>query len=282
MRIERARELGFCFGVRRAVEVLEKAAAAHGGVETLGAAVHNSTVIEELSKKGVRAVRGLEEAHSPVLAISSHGVAPEVTEAIKARGARLIDTTCPRVRHAQAVAKALFENKFYVVVYGEQEHPEVKGILGWAGGNGAAVIEPSGLDLTKVGARVGILSQTTRSQEGFAKFSQALAGALLPQSKELRIINTICHATQKRQNAARDLAQRNDVVIVAGGRNSSNTRRLAEACTSSGAKTYLVESASEIDPAWLSGCRSVGITAGTSTPDSVIDDLVHRLKQLSG
>lgn len=279
MEIEKASEIGFCFGVRRAINMLEEAAREHGEIESLGAAVHNRTVVENLARRGIRVISSLEEVTGPVVALSSHGVGPSVFEAVKERKLHLIDTTCPRVRHAQRVAADLAAHGFFVVIFGDANHPEVKGIMGWAGGNGIACMdEGAAFDMMSVPLNIGILSQTTQSHASFARFANAIAAGSLHKTREIRIVNTICGATGRRQAAASALAKRHGLVIVVGGRTSSNTKRLAETCESLGAETHLVETAADIDPAWLSGRHSVGVAAGTSTPDQAIDEVVQRMR----
>ncbi|MEW6034224.1 MAG: 4-hydroxy-3-methylbut-2-enyl diphosphate reductase [Chloroflexota bacterium] len=281
METEKAREIGFCFGVRRAIDLLEEAAREHGTVETLGAVVHNRVVIEELARGGVRIADSLEDVKGNVIAISSHGVGPQVLEQIRGRHLEVIDATCPRVRRAQRAARDLARSGFYVIVFGDANHPEVKGVLGWAGGKGIACADPERLsELDGMSGRIGILSQTTQSHASFAAFAADILSRSLHQLREVRLVNTICQATRRRQAAAIELARRHDLVIVVGGHSSSNTRRLAEACAAVGAETHLVETAAEVDVSWLSGARSIGIAAGTSTPDSAIEEVIARLREL--
>ncbi|MBI2854737.1 MAG: 4-hydroxy-3-methylbut-2-enyl diphosphate reductase [Chloroflexi bacterium] len=282
LEIEKSREIGFCFGVRHAIQMLERAAAEHGGIETLGAVVHNPVVIEGLARKGVRVINSPEEAKGKVVAISSHGVGPEVVERLQARGLQVVDATCPRVRNAQRAAAKLAAAGFYVIVFGDASHPEVKGVLGWAKGKGKACADIQSLpDSREIGQLLGVLSQTTQSQASFADFAAAITTARLPQLKELRLINTLCLATKRRQAAAVQLTRKHGLIIVVGGRTSANTRRLVEACAVAGAQTHLVETAADIQPQWLKDIRSVGVTAGTSTPDQAIDDVIARLQELS-
>ncbi|MDO8472980.1 MAG: 4-hydroxy-3-methylbut-2-enyl diphosphate reductase [Dehalococcoidia bacterium] len=281
MEIEKARILGFCFGVKRAVELVEKATTNGSAVETLGAVVHNRTVTERLQRKGVRVINALTEAHGPAVAVSSHGVGPDVIQEIQARNLRVIDATCPRVRHAQRAAEEFCRQGFHVIVFGDAEHPEVRGILGWAGGNGIACLDADTLVATKLPPRLGVLCQTTQNRASFAKFVSYIAERWLPVGKEIRVINTICQATSQRQAAAAALARKADLMIVVGGRTSSNTKRLAEVCESVGVETHLVETADDIDPAWLKGRHHAGITAGTSTPDESVEGVAEKLRRLA-
>jgi len=281
VRIEKARQLGFCFGVRRALKILEKAAGEHGTIATLGPIVHNRNVVNSLAKQGITVVSDLEQFKGKTVAISSHGVSPQLLSQIKSCKFEFIDTTCPTVRSAQKAARELVDTGFGVVIFGEAAHPEVKGLLGWAGDKAIAILdgaELAGMDLPK---KIGILAQTTQGRLKFAEFVKTVISVTFPWVKELRIINTLCDETQKRQEAAIEMARKSDLMIVVGGRNSANTRRLAEACSPL-VETHLIEAAAEIRKGWLKGKKHIGITAGTSTPDEAIEEAVAKLKALTG
>jgi 4-hydroxy-3-methylbut-2-enyl diphosphate reductase len=281
MRIEKAKEMGFCFGVRRALKLVEKAAHEYGSVETWGALVHNQQIIHSLTQRGITAMESLDEVRGSIVAIPSHGLGPQMVEEIQARGLRILDTTCPIVRKAQIAAKELAQAGFWVIVFGDKDHPEVKGLLGWAEGKGIATLDSEMVKKFDLAPQVGILSQTTQSSTRFACFLTRLISSSLPQVKELRIVNTICDATRKRQEAALELAGRVDLMIVIGGRNSANTQCLAEACASTGVKTYHVEQAGEIEPEMILSQDRIGITAGASTPDQVIQEVLLHLEALN-
>ena len=282
MEIEKAREMGFCFGVRRAINILKKAARQYGGLETLGAAVHNQQVVAELAKAGVQVAESLDDLRGNIIAIASHGVGEQVMADIEARGLQLVDTTCPIVRSAQMAARGLAEAGFSIIVFGNADHPEVKGVLGWTGGKGLATLDTQAVTrLSRLPHRLGILSQTTQSPARFAEFVAMLVGSTLDRLSELRVVNTICGATRKRQAAALELAGRVDLMVVVGGRTSANTIRLTEMCAATGVGTYQVESAAEVKEAWLKGRRRVGVTAGASTPTQAIDEVVLRLDNIA-
>jgi 4-hydroxy-3-methylbut-2-enyl diphosphate reductase len=283
-RIEKSSELGFCFGVRRAIESLEKIALDSGKVETLGALVHNPLVVQSLTEKGIRVIHSLAEVEGDTIAISAHGVGPQVFEEITARKLKKIDTTCPLVRRPQRAAKELAEAGFYIVVFGEVDHPEVKGVLEWAGSRGVAILEAEQLakEIGKLPRKLGVIAQTTQIPARFTEFVQKLSALVLPQVSELRIINTICHVTRKRQSEALRLARKADLMLVVGGRTSANTRRLADLCSASGVETHLVETATEVKAEWLEGKQCIGLVSGTSTPAEVTEEVLHRLNQLEG
>jgi len=278
--IEKARELGFCFGVRRAIKVIEKASKEHKGIATLGPIVHNRLVVARLAEVGVKVVDELDRVKDKIVAIPSHGIPPQSLSRIQARQPHVIDTTCPIVRSAQRAAKKLADAGFSVIIFGEANHPEVKGLLGWAGNNAVATMDGKGIGAIKLPRRLGILSQTTQSHTEFAEFVNRVTSSVFPHVQELRVINTLCQETQKRQEAALELAGKSELMIVVGGRNSANTQRLAEVCSPI-VETHLIETAAEIKKDWLSGKQHIGITAGASTPDEAIEEVVLKLKSLA-
>jgi len=279
MKIEKAADMGFCFGVRRAIELVQKAAQERGPLQTLGALVHNRQVVDKLSECGVDIATSLDEVRGNIIAIASHGVGPEVMKQIKARGLEVIDATCPFVRKAQIVAQRLGKEGFSVLVFGDASHPEVQAVLGWAGKNASASLEIP--QFTAQPKRLGILCQTTQNQDRFASFVAGIITSDTAKFSELRVFNTICDATRKHQAAALGLAKRADLMLVIGGKDSANTRRLAEICADTGVATYHIETVTEFDPSWVRGRRHIGITAGASTPDEVIDEVVLKLQEAS-
>jgi len=278
MEIVLARDMGFCWGVRRAIAIMEEAAEREGEIYSLGPIVHNPLVMAELEKKGVRALGQEDPPPGSPLAITAHGAGPHVYEWARAKGLRIIDTTCPIVTRSQRWAKRMAEQGFTVIVFGDAEHREVKGVLAWAEGKGLAVTEvsqvPRGL------SRIAVISQTTQEPGKFADFVARLLKERIEEIHEFRLISTLCNVTTAQQEAARELAQEVDAVIIVGGRNSANTRHLVEVCRATGTPTYHVERAEELDPAWVRGCQRVGVTAGASTPDWAVREVVARLRQL--
>lgn len=279
--IEKARQLGFCFGVRRALKILDKAAREHKTLATLGPIVHNRTVVNRLAKQGIAVTNDLEQFKGKTIAISSHGISPQTSSQIKSRNLDVIDTTCPTVRSAQKAVKELVTTGFGVIIFGEAVHPEVRGLLGWAGEKAIATLDASELADKTLSKKLGILAQTTQGRTQFADFVKTVIKVTFPGVKELRIINTLCEETQKRQESAVELAQKSDLMIVVGGYNSANTRRLADVCSNM-VETHLIESAAEIKKGWLKGKKHIGVTAGASTPDEAIEEVVTRLKNITG
>ena len=280
MKILRAKVLGFCFGVNRAVEMIETEVRDHGPLYTLGAIVHNTHVVNALAEKGAKLVRSLDDVPpGSTVAITAHGAGEEVYSAIRRRGLRLVDTTCTIVRRAQRTAAQLVDEGYFVVVYGEADHPEVKGILSWTREKGLATLTPD-IAVPAEAKKIGIIAQTTKKPELFAAFAQELTKRYTGKVAEIRIIDTTCPETGRRYQAARELAGQVDALIVVGSRSSANTRKLAETCRETGVPTYHIESASEIDPTWLRERETFGVTAGASTPDNVIEAVVDKLREL--
>jgi 4-hydroxy-3-methylbut-2-enyl diphosphate reductase len=196
---------------------------------------------------------------------------------MRARHINIIDTTCPFVRRAQLAARRLAKSGFLVIVYGDGNHPEVKGILGWADGNGLATLDDKVMaNFDKSPRRLGILSQTTQIRANFVGFIRNIIDSAFVRDSELRVINTICHDVRKRQEAALDLAEKVDLMIVIGGHTSANTNHLTQLC-STVTKTHLIETAADVQPSLLKGHRYIGVTSGASTAERTINQVVARL-----
>ncbi|MCD5408689.1 4-hydroxy-3-methylbut-2-enyl diphosphate reductase [Candidatus Bipolaricaulota bacterium] len=281
LKIELARVYGFCPGVRRAVQMVEEHLVQEGPLATLGAIVHNAHVVEALERKGARVAGSVGEVEGPAVAITAHGAGQEVYQEIKSRGLKLVDTTCPIVKRAQEAARTFAQEGYTVLIYGEEAHPEVRGILSWTGGKGYATLQPADLP-PRFPRKLAVISQTTKDRQAFWDFVRAVIARFHPTLEDLRVVDTTCPETGRRYQAALELASKVQAIFVVGSRNSANTRKLAETCRGTGVRTYFIESAEEIDPSWLSGLSRVGVTAGASTPDEVIDQVIRRLSQLGG
>ncbi len=279
VRIVVARHAGACYGVERALRIVGECADARGPVFTLGPLIHNPIVVSRLAERGVVAVDDVDslEAGSTVV-IRSHGVVPQVVERALARGLDVVDATCPHVKKAHEGASELAAQGYQVVVVGEAGHPEVEGILARAGEGAVAVASVEEVDRAVLSKRVGVVVQTTQSQELLSR----VVCALLPRTRDLRVVNTVCAATVQRQEAARELAATVDAMVVVGGKNSGNTRRLAEVCLSRCPSSHHVESPDEIDPAWFEGAGAIGVTAGASTPADQVDAVVSTVERMTG
>ena len=281
MRVELAEVYGFCPGVRRAVEMVEEHLARHGPLATLGAIVHNAQVVEELAKKGARMVESLQGVQEGAVAITAHGAGPEVFEEIRRRGLTLVDTTCPIVRRAQEAASRFADEGFFVAIYGEEAHPEVRGLLAWTKGKGKAALKPEELPEPPA-ARLALISQTTKSREEFWAFVSRVIARFSGELREVRALDTTCPETGRRYGAVLSLAKKVEALVIVGSRNSANTRKLAEVARGTGLPTFHIEGPEEIRPEWFSNFARVGVTAGASTPDSLVAAVVRHLECLGG
>lgn len=283
MEIILAKDMGFCWGVKRAIDMMERAAAEKGPMQSLGPIVHNNQAVARLAERGVQMIQTIDELNDLPVAITAHGTGPTVINDLKTLGKEIVDTTCPIVTRAQRWAKKLVDNGFAVIIFGDAEHREVKGTIQWTNGKAIAITE-AGIDsLPKdMPSRIGVMSQTTQNPQRFAAFVTKLLQSRIDRISEFRMVNTLCHVTSGQQEAARELARDVDIMIVVGGRHSANTRHLAEVSEEEGVETHHIETADELLPEWFAGKERVGVTAGASTPDFVIDEVVERLRSLNG
>ena len=280
MEIIRARVLGFCFGVRRAVETAEKAVAENAGssrkIFTLGPLVHNPVVMDSLGKCGVQVIDGSSFEmvdENSVVVIRAHGTTPAIIDSLKEKDVEILDATCPKVHLSQKRAKEWSEKGYEVIIAGDKNHGEVVSISSYAKDK-CTVIENAGEALgMEIQEKVILIAQTTFSPVEFEKIKEVL----LAKNASLVIFNSICSATMERQEALADLNGRADGIIVIGGKNSANTKRLYESALAICSKTILIEDAVEIPPDFLS-LRRVALTAGASTPDSTIEKVEVFLK----
>ncbi len=277
MRVEIARDAGVCYGVERALKLAAEAALSNETVHTLGPLIHNPQAVLGLKDRGVEVAAALDEIEGGTVIIRSHGVDPAIIDDAARRGLDVIDATCPFVSAAHKCARELAEGGYGVVIVGEEEHPEVEGIMAHAGGRAIVVQSAEDLPDELPARRVGVVVQTTQPPARL----EAVVAALLPHVTELRVCNTICDATAKRQAAAEELAREVDVMIVVGGHNSGNTTRLAEISRTQNSRTHHVETSAELDPSWFEGAETVGVTAGASTPDEQMADVVSAIETVA-
>lgn len=278
MKVTRAKCAGACYGVQRALNMALDTVSEGSRAVTLGPLIHNPQVVAQLAERGIRAVESPEQVVEGSVIIRSHGVTPQVRREIEARGLPVVDATCPHVARAQKAAAKLARECGHVVVVGEAGHPEVEGLVAYAREAGGEVLVagreadvPAGLS-----GKVGVVVQTTQTREAF----EEVLAALRDRGVECVVKDTVCLATRERQESAADLAREVDAMIVIGGRNSSNTTRLAEICSSVCGNTHHIERASELDPVWFDRCTEVGITAGASTPEDQIAAVEARIASL--
>ena len=274
MELTIGKHAGFCFGVRRAVQTAFDAAKTEVPCVTLGPLIHNPQEVERLTRAGIRAVASLDEvAPGETVIIRSHGVTPEVYAQCETRGIRYIDATCPHVSHIHQLVKAYSEHGDAVLIVGEAEHPEVVGIAGWAAGPVFILPDAQAARAAQLPRRAMVVAQTTIRRE---RFEEVLA-VLRERVGELTVRMTICAATSQRQQEAGELSRQADVMVVVGGRNSSNTQKLYETCRARCPRTLLVETPEDLPEGAFSATDRVAITAGASTPQWLLDQVRARI-----
>lgn len=277
MKIVIARHMGFCGGVRRAVDIAQKAAASSGGpVTTWGPLIHNPQVVRRLEEGGVRVAQREEDLRGEAFVVSAYGVEHAVLEAARAQGMRIVDATCPVVTRAHTLAEKLAAEGYQVICVGDHGHPEMVTLKEMLGDRVTVVHTREEAAQVKVGARLGVLSQTTQSEENFRQ----IVGDLALRTKELKVLNTLCPAITVRQEETDVMVEEIDALLVIGGHGSSNTTRLAEIGRARNLPTFHIETADEISPAWFDGIETLGVVSGASTPDWIIKDVLLRLKEL--
>ena len=286
MKVLVAKKRGFCFGVENATALAQKLLAQGKKVYCLGHLIHNNQVVERLARAGLIVVDRLDEIpprhadaadrEAPTVLIRSHGCRPEVLEDIKSRGLQLADATCILVKRAQKLVRQLHQEGYQVVVIGDPDHPEVRGVVGYAP-NVVVVAGADDLDKLPASGRLAVISQTTHSAEDFGRILGMIA---MRDYSEMKVVNTICNEASRRQASAIELCRQVEVMFVLGSRHSANTRELAQLCRRNGVPTYHLESYEEFDPQHVTGKNIAGVTAGASTPDWIIQEFVEKLKNL--
>ena len=274
MDVKLAQSAGFCFGVKRAVDMVYKEAEQEERVYTYGPIIHNEEVVEDLRKKGVEVIHTLEELEQlqgGTLIIRSHGVAKEVYEKLEAQNVRIVDATCPFVKKIHNIVQEHTLQGEEIVIIGNAKHPEVEGIKGWGDSNVTVIetVEEAESFVPKTGKKVCIVSQTTFNYKKF----QDLVEIISKKRYDIIALNTICNATEVRQTEAMQLAKVSDAMIVIGGKNSSNTQKLYEICKKECKNTYYIQTLVNLDLEAFQAFRSVGITAGASTPNNIIKEV---------
>ncbi|WP_196607321.1 4-hydroxy-3-methylbut-2-enyl diphosphate reductase [Pectinatus frisingensis] len=273
MEIELADHMGFCYGVKRAINLARHQAGKDSRVVTLGPIIHNPQMVQQLADEGILSIDDFDEIDSGTVIIRSHGVGPAVYKKAAAKGLNIIDATCPHVKKAQMAAKSLVDEGYEVVIIGEKTHPEVKSIFEWAGENAVIIEDEVQARQFHFVKKLGIVAQTTFSGN---KFKQ-LVNIFIDKSNDIKVLRTICTATEQRQSAAEKLAANVDMMIIIGGKNSANTTRLADLCSKK-CITHHIETADELDVEWFHNIAKIGVTAGASTPDWLIREVYIKCK----
>ncbi|GFP40107.1 4-hydroxy-3-methylbut-2-en-1-yl diphosphate reductase [Candidatus Hakubella thermalkaliphila] len=270
---------GYCYVVNRAIKMTLDASEQRGGpIYTLGPLIHNPQVINKPTERGIFPVEDIHEVEGGgIIIVRCHGIDPKVILEAKNRGLRVIDATCPYVRKVQDKASLLVREGYFLVILGERGHPEINGIVACAAGEHIVLESADEVNNLPRRRKVGLVVQTTQSQSNLV----ALVSELIKRVGELRVYNTICNATMLRQRSALELARKTDLMLVVGGRNSANTTRLAEICKGVNAHTFHLETAEEIEERFFQEVGTLGITAGASTPDWIIEEIVQKIKVIS-
>ncbi len=273
MEIEVANSYGFCFGVKRAIKIAEE----NPGSSTLGPLIHNNMEIERLKRDfNVSLAKSLDDVKSgEATVIRTHGIPKNDLKRLKEKGGRVIDATCPFVTKPQQIVEQMSEEGYDIVIFGDVNHPEIKGVMSYATGTVHAVLSVDELSRLSLKERVALVAQTTRKIEEYNK----IINYLVPRHKEVRVFNTICNATFENQDAARELAKRADVMVVIGGKQSSNTKQLHSICKSFCEESYHIESKDELKKEWFERKSLCGITAGASTPEWIIEDVIGKIRE---
>ena len=274
MKVLVAEKCGFCHGVRNAISVAEKILAEENDVYSFGSIIHNKDAVERLAKSGLKTVGKVEDIQSGTVLIRSHGAAPKQIAKLKKKGLNIVDATCILVKRVQHIAGELENEGYKVVIIGEEDHPEVQAVVGCAK-DVIVIADKSDLHKLPQNAKLGIVCQTTQSPDHFGRMLGAMGSGSF---SEMKVINTLCREAIKRQESAVQLCKQVDIMFVLGGLESANTSRLAELCKKVNKNTFHLQNWDELDKSVLSGKNSVGVTAGASTPDWIINEFVKNLE----
>ena len=273
MKIELAESYGFCFGVKRAIKIAEE----NQNSATYGPLIHNTKEIKRLEENfKVGLTDNYKTFKSGDKAIvRTHGIPKNELEELKQNRVEVIDATCPYVTKPQQICQQMSEEGYSIVIFGDEAHPEIKGVKSYAVDGALVVTSPKELEDVKLKEKVALVAQTTRKVEDYLE----VASYLIPRYKEVRVFNTICNATFENQEAARKLAKRADVMLVIGGKNSSNTKQLFNIAQEGCKDSYHIEDENDLDFSWFSGKKLCGISAGASTPDWIIQNVIDSIEK---
>jgi len=274
LEIRLAKSYGFCFGVKRAIKIAEESP----NSTTIGPLIHNNEEINRLKNSfNVDTVKDYKEANGIKKAIiRTHGITKEGFKELKQKRVDIIDATCPFVSKPQKICEEMSEKGYQIIIFGDINHPEVKGVMSYATGDVKVVLSTDELKDIKFNTKVAVIAQTTRKFEDYTK----IINYIVPKCKETRVFNTICNATFENQEAVRKLSLECDVMVIVGGKNSSNTKQLYTIAKSNCNDSYLIENENELKKEWFEGKKVCGISAGASTPDWIIEKVMRKIKEL--
>ena len=280
LRVDISEFSDFCFGVKRAISLAEKALKIYPKpVISLGPLIHNRQVVSELSKKGLSVITDCKRVRKGTVVTRSHGIHPDILKKLNKKNIDVVDATCPFVKNAQMLAERLSQEGYKVIIVGDKGHPEVKSLKSFSGSKAAVIAtkdDAKRLNLKK--GKIGIIAQTTQSLKSFL---EVISELIKKEFSEVRIFNTICSDVNMRQQSTERLSRNNDLVIVVGGKNSANTKRLHKICKDIGAQVHHIENSREIKNKWLKGKKAIGVAGGASTPRWIVNEVVDRLRSMS-
>ncbi|OIO37459.1 MAG: 4-hydroxy-3-methylbut-2-enyl diphosphate reductase [Candidatus Omnitrophica bacterium CG1_02_49_10] len=278
MEIKTAKYSSFCFGVKKAVEAAERLLKKGGkDVFSIGDIIHNPSVVSALSSKGLKVCDGLNGLSKGTLIVRTHGLSPGIIDEAVSRGIKVADATCPLVKKSQGIVKALNKGKYHVIIVGNARHPEVEALKGFAEGGVTVIGKTKELEGCRFPSdKVGVIAQSTYGED---KYIEIVSGIMRCGFKEIKVYNTICSDTIKRQKAASELAKKVEVMLVVGGMMSSNTKLLADICRAAGVETHHIEGADQLDMRWFAAKEQVGIVGGASTPNYTIEEIIKKIKK---
>jgi small subunit ribosomal protein S1 len=279
LKVIRSPYTGYCFGVKRAMNMIEQAISnGSDKIYTLGDIIHNPQAIRRLEDRGIKSVSSVNQVEfGSTIVLRAHGVRPEVVSRARERGIIVMDATCPFVQRSQRYVKKLLSESFDIIILGDRKHPEVQSISGYADDQAVVINSPEEAKQLRELEKAGIVIQTTLERDN----SMEIIDILKERVQNLRIYDTICKATVLRRESTMELSGKVDIMLVVGGKNSANTRRLYSMCLNSGIETKFIETDSEIDPSWFDKVKRVGVTTGTSTPDWVIEGVLKKMEEIS-
>jgi len=274
MKVKLAKNYGFCFGVKRAINIAENSKDA----STIGPLIHNNEEINRLKLNfNVNTLHNISEAKDIKKAIiRTHGITKNDLKTLESSGAKIIDATCPYVTKPQQICEEMSSEGYDVVIFGDEKHPEVRGVQSYAQNGAKVVLSVDDVKLLNLSNKIAIVSQTTRKAEEFL----SIVNHLILNYKEVRVFNTICNATFENQDAAKELAREADIMIVIGGKNSSNTKQLFSISKEFCADSFLIENKNELEKQWFANKELCGITAGASTPDWIIEKIIANISKI--
>ena len=271
-----AKSAGFCFGVKRAIDLAQDIASRNKNVYTFGPLIHNPQEVSRLEKENIKVIEDYSKIEKGVLVLRTHGIPLGIYENLsKKENIKIVDAACPFVKKAQDIIKELSKDSEQIVIVGERKHPEVVALVSYGKGKCLVVEDIKDVKNVKKTDIIYIVSQTTQSPKNFEEIVNEIS-----KISQVKVFNTICRATFDRQTAAEKLAKEVDVMIVIGGKNSGNTTRLYQICSNI-TKTYHIENVDEIEKSWFDNVKEVGITAGASTPDWIIENIKRRIKEVT-